>query len=179
VVRMDTLSRSKQRATTPPAFQRWQEAARELIFEITLAAEQIAAARDMMGQPVFRTDPAWRVIAAVARSPYCLAIADLGRALQVRRQVAHRLAHAAAQRGYIDLVPNPHDRRILQALLTPLGRNELAAAKSIENRWLLAVLNGLGDRDMATTTHVVRVIRQRIARDARELARQKRIPLKS
>jgi len=34
------------------------------------------------------------------------------------------------------------------------------------------LLNGLGDHELAATTHVVRVIRQRLERDARELARR-------
>jgi DNA-binding MarR family transcriptional regulator len=116
---------------------------------------------------------------AVERSPYCLAIADLARALGVPKQFAHRLAHRTAQLGYVELAPNPDDRRILQVLLTENGGSELAAARSSVRIWLAAVLNGLGDHDMRTTTHVVRVIRQRLERDARELAQSKRIPLES
>jgi 8-hydroxy-5-deazaflavin:NADPH oxidoreductase len=67
----------------------------------------------------------------------------------------------------------------LQALITPRGRAELTAAQKQESIWLATVLNGLGRHEMAATTHVVRVIRQRLQRDARELARRKRIPLQS
>jgi hypothetical protein len=41
------------------------------------------------------------------------------------------------------------------------------------------LLNGLGDREAATAIQVLRVIRQRLERDARELARGNAIPLKS
>lgn len=102
------------------------------------------------------------------------AIADLGRALRIRKQSAHDLAHAAARRGFIELAPNPDDRRILQALLTPRGRAELTAIRSVEKLWRITLLNGLADQPLATATHVVRVIRQRLERDARELARPKR-----
>ena len=122
---------------------------------------------------VFRTDGVWRVLKTIASSHYCLAIADLGRALGVRKQVAHELAHSAARAGVIELAPNPHDKRILQALLTPKGRAELAAARHAETVWLATLLNGLGDHELAATTHVVRVIRQRLERDAREWARHK------
>jgi DNA-binding MarR family transcriptional regulator len=98
-----------------------------------------------------------------------LAIADLARALGVRRQVAHELAHSAARKNLIELAANPQDKRILQALLTPRGRAELAAARIAESVWLTTLLNGLGDHEMTAATHVVRVVRQRLERDAREL----------
>jgi DNA-binding MarR family transcriptional regulator len=144
----------------------------DLIDEITISAQLIAAARDGNGEPIYRTDRAWRVLATVARSPYCLAIADIARALGVRKQTAHALAHAAARAGVIELAPNPHDKRILQALLTPRGRAALAAARSAETSRLATLLNGLGDHELKATMHVVRVVRQRLERDARALERR-------
>lgn len=155
-----------------PPFQRRRAAEDDLIDEITSVARRVASARDAYGQPIFRTDGIWRVLTTVATSRYCLAIADLARALGVRKQAAHELAHAAARVGVIELVPNHQDKRLLQALLTPRGRSDLAAARSAHTLWLMTLLNGLGDHDMATATHVVRVIRQRLERDARELARR-------
>src|SRR5688572_27035716 len=109
-------------------FQRRRVAEQDLINEITAATQFIAEARGFDGERLYRTDGNWRVLAAVARSPYCLAIADLGRALRVRKQTAHELAHAAARAGVIELESNPHDKRILQLLLTPRGRAELTAS---------------------------------------------------
>jgi DNA-binding MarR family transcriptional regulator len=145
----------------------------DLIDELTIAAERIAAASDWYGEPVYRTDGVWRVLATVARSEYCLAISDLARTLRVRKQVAHELAHEAVRAGVVELVPNPQDKRILQLLLTPKGRAELAAARTAEKVWLATLLNGLGDHELAATLRVVRVIRQRLERDARELERYK------
>jgi DNA-binding MarR family transcriptional regulator len=162
-------SGAKTRTRQPP-FQRRLIAEQDLIYEIDRAARAIADARDLAGRPVYRTDPVWRVLSTVAHSDYCLAIADLGRAMRVRKQAAHELAHAAVRAGVVDLEPNPQDKRILQLLLTPYGRSQLAAADSAERLWLATVLNGLGDRELAATTHVVRVIRQRLERAAREWA---------
>jgi len=150
-----------------PPFEHRRVAEHELIDEITSAARRIAEARDWNGDRIFRTDGVWRVLSTVASSHYCLAIADLGRALGVRKQTARQLAYSAARARVIDLEPNPHDKRILQALLTPKGRSELAAVQHAEAAWLTTLLNGLGDRELAATTHVVRVIRQRLERDAR------------
>ncbi len=110
-------------------FQRRRVAEQDLIDEITSAARRIAEARDWNGDPVFRTDGVWRVLSTVASSHYCLAIADLGRALGVRKQTARQLAYAAARARVIELAPNPQDKRLLQALLTPSGR-ELARRKA-------------------------------------------------
>ena len=142
----------------------------DLIDEIVSTARRIAEARDWNGELVHRTDGIWRVITTIASSPYCLAIADLGRALHVRKQVAHELAHEAPRQRFIDLESNPHDKRILQAVLAPRGRAELAAARPAEEIWRATLLNGLGDHELKATTHVIRVIRQRLERDARELA---------
>ncbi len=159
-----------------PPFQRRRVAEQDLVNEITVATQCIAKARGFDGERLYRTDGNWRVLAAVARSPYCLAIADLGRALRVRKQTAHELAHAAARAGVIELEPNPDDKRILQLLLTPRGRAELTASRIAETAWLTALLSDLGDHELARTTHVVRVIRQRLERDAREWARHKAKP---
>lgn len=169
---MRTDPRQNIRPRGAPFVQR-RLAEHDLIDEITSAARRIAVARDMNGEPVYRTDGIWRVLATVASSSYCLAIADLARALGVRKQTAHRLAHAAAQARVIELAPNPHDKRILQALVTPRGRAELAAARTAEEIWLATLLNGLGDQELKATIRVVRVIRQRLERDARELERHK------
>jgi DNA-binding MarR family transcriptional regulator len=170
VMRSDGLESERQHGA--PLEQR-RLAEHDLIDEVASATRLIAVARDWNGEPIYRTDRVWRVLATVARSPCCLAIADLGRALGVRKQTAHALAHAAARARVIELAPNPQDKRILQALMTPKGRAELAAARTAEEVWLATLLNGLGDRELEATVRVVRVIRQRLERDARELERHK------
>ena len=57
--------------------------------------------------------------------------------------------------------------------MTPRGRAELAAARTAERILLARLLNGLGDHELKGALRVVRVIRQRLERDARELERQK------
>ena len=161
-----------ERPRGAPLVQR-RLAEHDLVDEITNAAQRIADGRDWNGEPVYRSDGVWRVLATVASSSYCLAIADIARALRLRRQAAHRLAHQAVRAGVIELVPNPQDKRLLQAEVTPNGRAQLAAARIAEQAWLTRLLNGLGDHELKATLRVVRVIRQRLERDARELARQK------
>jgi len=60
--------------------------------------------------------------------------------------------------------------------LTPRGRAELAAARTAEEIWRATLLNGLGDHELKATTHVIGVIRQRLERNARELAQSRARP---
>lgn len=159
--------------------QRGRQARTDLIDELTLAAQRIGEAHTPDGELVFPTDAETRLLRAVERSRYCLAIADVARVLSVWRQAAHRVAYRAAALGRLELLPNPDDARILQLFLTTLGRSYLSGLRTAESTWLTALLNGLGEHEMATTMRVVRVIRQRLERDARELAQRKPIPLKS
>ena len=107
---------NRDAATELPALTVWRNAAFDLRREITATAEAIADARTIHGEHIIRTDAPWRVVEAVAHSHYCLAIADVARVLGVARQTAHPFVHAAARQGFLELMPNPHDRRILQLL---------------------------------------------------------------
>jgi DNA-binding MarR family transcriptional regulator len=149
-------------------FDRWREAANDLLYEITTTSDRIVAARTASGERVQRTDALWRLLETLERSRYCLAIADVARALGVTRQTAQPLCRAAAGAGFVELLPNPDDRRILQLFLTPQARAELARVRSAEAIWLHVLLAGLKDWHMTTVTHVLRVMRLRLERDERE-----------
>src|SRR5258705_11415510 len=152
----------------------WDLAATELIDEIVATAERVAAACAPSGDRVFPDDAESRLLRVVTRSPYCLAIADVARALRVARQAAHKLVYGAVAAGHVELLPNHDDRRILQVFLTAQGRAELARVRTAEGVWLRLLLSGLPDRQLATVTHVLRVIRQRLERDERERRRVER-----
>jgi DNA-binding MarR family transcriptional regulator len=163
---------------TVRARDRWRVSATELLEEIVSAAERIGAAHSAFGAPIFPTNAEARLLRTLEKSRYCLSLADVARALRISRQAAQQLAHAAVATGRVELEPNPDDRRILQAFLTPAGRAWLKATSAAQRTWLIVLLNGLDDRQMATTSHVLRVIRQRLERDARELAQRKRADAK-
>jgi DNA-binding MarR family transcriptional regulator len=133
-----------------------------------------STARNWAGERAQRADAKWRLLEALERSRYCLAIADVARALGVKRQTAHELVHATVATGHVELLPNPDDRRILQVFLTARGRGELSRVRTAEGVWLQLLLSGLADRQMAMVTHVLRVIRQRLERDERERRRLSR-----
>lgn len=139
----------------------------ELIEEVVATAEHLAAARDLDGETIVRTDPVWRLLVTLERSSYCCSISDAARLLSLSRQRAHQTARDAERARLVGLATNPDDRRIVQVLLTRSGRAELAATRSREVGWLNTLLNGLDDRRLAVTAHVLRVIRQRLQRTER------------
>ncbi len=158
------MSGARNKLRTRP----WDIAATELIDEIVATAARIAAARASSGERVLPDDAQSRLLRAVAGSSYCLAIADVARTMRITRQAAHKLVYGAVATGRVELLPNPDDGRILQVFLTPRGRGALARARTAEGVWVQLLLRGLADRQMASVTHVVRVIRQRLERDERE-----------
>ncbi|HEY8520848.1 MAG TPA: MarR family winged helix-turn-helix transcriptional regulator [Gammaproteobacteria bacterium] len=140
----------------------------ELIEEILATAEQIATASHPDGERVFRTDHRWRLLRAIERSHYCFSISDLARVLRIPRQRAHEVVTAAAKARDVKVLPNRDDRRILQVFLTGQGRTMLAASRLRRSTWTSVLLNGLGDRELRATIHILRVIRHRLLRDEKE-----------
>lgn len=152
----------------------WHREALALVDEITATAERIAAARGRWGQLVRRSDLRWRLLCAVESDDGRLTISDLGRALGISRQAAHRLACAAEREREVELRTHPCDRRILQLALTPFGKQTLEDARAEEVMWVTALLYDLEPREMRRTTHILRVIRHRLLRNERERRAQKR-----
>lgn len=144
--------------------ERWAAAEAELIEEIAEAAAKIAAARGPGGEAVFRTDPVWALLTTIERSHYCCSPSDIGRLMKISRQHAQRLAVKAERAGVVELARNDHDRRIVQILLTKSGRAEISQARRDRRIWTARPLLGLDLPRLTTATHVVRVIRQRLAR---------------
>jgi hypothetical protein len=80
-----------------------------------------------------------------------------------------RHALAAAQVGVVELFKAPEDRRAWQVALTPTGRRALEQHRVPQFAWIATLLNGLETSKMHSTQHVLRVIRLRLERYAREL----------
>ena len=114
---------SSQHPPRPPN-NRWHVAAVDLIDEIVTTAACIGSACEPTGERVYPADAGLRLLRVLEKSHCCLAIADVGRALHISRQAAHKLVYRAARVGRVEVLTNHQDRRILQVLLTPAGRFE-------------------------------------------------------
>lgn len=146
----------------PPGFARWNMEATELIHEIRSTARCLADPMALEGCPLFPSGSLWALFEALTRSRGVPAIVDVARSLRVSKQAAHRIVRSAARAGYIELVSNPGDRRILQVRLTGAGRAMLADARARETRWAIVVLNGYSLRELRQVSVLLRVLRHRV-----------------
>jgi len=170
----NVLSNTRRKVNGRQKMAARNHAQTELVREIVATSERIAAARSSNGEPIYRTDSLWSLLRALETSQYCCAIADAARLLGVSRQRAHLIVRTAERRGVIELLTNPDDRRIVQLQLTRAARGELTAARALEGTWIANLLLGLDEHRLATTTHVLYVIRQRLRRDERHVAQPAR-----
>jgi DNA-binding MarR family transcriptional regulator len=146
----------------------WLLEATAFVRDIVATSARIERASAPDGELVVRTDAQFALLATLERLEGCPALADLGRAVGISRQAARELAIAAARAGTVELLPNAADRRIVQIVLTPLGRRILAEAGSRERPWAARLLTGLATREMRLVAHVLRVLRRRLRREEQE-----------
>ncbi len=162
-------------ATELPALTAWRNAAFDLRREITATAEAIAEARTVYGEQSHSHRRA--VARRRGRRAFALLSGHRRRRPRARRRAPDRPPVRSAPppaRASSSSCRTPTTAASFSCCSRRAVRPSSTAADERESSWLNVLLNGLGDRDMAVTTHVLRIIRQRLQRDARELARRKR-----
>jgi DNA-binding MarR family transcriptional regulator len=141
------------------------------LHEILNVADRLREARAFDGEPALPLGRQAQVLRAIERCGGAPTFSDLGRLLRVSRQAARKLALAAERRGVVELFTSPDDRRALQVALSPRGRRVLDAQRMPEFAWVFTLLGGLEPNAMRSMSRVLRVIRQRLERDAAERRR--------
>ena len=160
----DAMHRERRRY----AGKLWRNEAVKFIREIAATAELMQKARGDDGELVFRTDARYRLLSALERIGGDPSISELARMLRISKQAARQGVIVAARAGLLELLPDPFDRRSIRIALTPRARHALASAHACEFSWVIALLSGLGTREMRLVAHVHRVIRRRLQRNERE-----------
>jgi DNA-binding MarR family transcriptional regulator len=142
---------------------RWLSQALELMDEIQWTARALAELRHSLVRDFGLDRRRWAVLLAISRSHYTLSISDLARALKQTRQSTHRMAVAMARSGWLELLPNRDDRRLLQIALTRGGKSVVA---QIRQRYRMSVLTfcaTLDTREMRATAELLKLVRQEMA----------------
>jgi DNA-binding MarR family transcriptional regulator len=106
----------------------------------------------------------WKALAAIHHSTFTLSISDLARHLRCRRQSAHSLVLGLARAGWVHLLPNPDDRRLIQIELVSSRRAALMSVEARLSHWLLMMTFDLGDNELIKLVRTLRSVRGRIAR---------------
>ena len=138
---------------------------------IIAAADRLRTARRFDGAPALRFDRRWTLLVAIEKCRGCPTLSDLAKMLGVRKQSIRALVVAAERAGVVEIFPSSSDRRAYQVALTPAGRGTLSADRLPESSWTFTLLNGLTPAAMRSTTQVLHVVTQRLARDEREMRR--------
>jgi DNA-binding MarR family transcriptional regulator len=158
----------------PPRFVQWRFEATELVHEIRSTARCLADPLAIEGEPLFPSGPLWSLLVTLTRLRAVPAIADVARALRVSRQAAHRIVRSAARAGYVELMSNPRDRRIIQVRVTDGGRTMLAGARAREAQWAFVMLNGYSLHQLREVSAFLRLLRHRVLTFERERDRDMR-----
>jgi DNA-binding MarR family transcriptional regulator len=160
-----------RRAKGRPLFADYHTEASAFLFEILRVADALRAAKTASGSLAFEGGRRAQVLAAIDRCGGAPAFADLARFLHVSGTAARTFALDAATAGLVELFPSPDDKRSWQVGLTPAGRAAVEARRMPEFGWVFTLLGGLEPSAMRDTERVLRTIRLRLERDARDRRR--------
>jgi DNA-binding MarR family transcriptional regulator len=72
----------------------------------------------------------WQVLGALGYSPSPLPVAHIARNMGITRQAVQRVVDLLAERGLVELKPNPHHQRAKLVALTPAGHTALSSAET-------------------------------------------------
>ena len=97
----------------------------------------------------------WQVLGALGYSPVPLPVAHIANNMGLARQSVQRVVDLLEARGLVRLEPNPHHRRAKLVVLTPAGRDALAAAEKAEEPLTRLVLDRIGTKRIAVTLAVM------------------------
>lgn len=152
-------------------FDDYHTEASAFLFEILRVADALRAARAADGSLAFAAGRRAQVLATIERCGGAPSFADLARLLRVSATAARTFALDAAAVGLVELFPSPDDKRSWQVALTPAGRAAVAARRMPEFGWVFTLLGGLEPGAMQGCERVLRTIRLRLERDARDRRR--------
>ncbi len=106
----------------------------------------------------------WRALVAINRSSFTMSISVLARNLRLARQSVHSMVLGLERAGWIRLLRNPDDRRLVQIEMTDRGRSLIYNTETRLGTWLLLMTFDLSERELIKLIHTLRSIRARIAR---------------
>jgi DNA-binding MarR family transcriptional regulator len=152
-------------------FDDYHTEASAFLFEILRVANALRAAHAADGSPAFPAGRRAQVLAAIERCGGAPSFADLARLLRVSGTAARTFALDAAAVGLVELFPSLDDKRSWQVALTPAGRAAVEARRMPDFAWVFTLLGGLEPSAMRDTERVLRTIRLRLERDARDRRR--------
>jgi DNA-binding MarR family transcriptional regulator len=128
------------------------------------AAASLNATEAQICKEIGLTPEHWAALSAIKRMPRSLSLSQLARQLKHRRQSTHTLALNMERAGWIRLLPNPDERRLVQMELTADGHRVLGIAEARRNAWLITMTYDLEESDLNALLSRMQALRHRIVR---------------
>ena len=118
---------------------------------------------DRLVRPFGLTSARWQVMGAIAYADRPQPVAWLARDLGANRQNVQRIVNELVQEGLLHFESNPHHKRAQLVVLTAAGRCAYDDAIRSWNPAADDLAKSLSSDELATTLHVLSVLRSRLA----------------
>lgn len=110
------------------------------------------------------TLPRFDLMAQLERAPEGLKMGELSRRLMVTGGNVTGLVDPLVDGGLVERVPVPGDRRAAAVRLTTQGRGAFLAMAGEHERWVVAMMAGLGERERRELADLLAKLKQSVAR---------------
>ncbi|THV27334.1 MarR family winged helix-turn-helix transcriptional regulator [Glycomyces paridis] len=144
---------------TPRAF-----AVSELAIEVFRANGALLAAGDALARPAGLTSARWQVLGVIDHGP--LTVADIARAMGLRRQSVQQTAESLVVEGLAAFRDNPRHRRARLLAATDTGRRALADVERRHAEWADDLAAALDASAITAATEALRALTARLDRSA-------------
>lgn len=128
---------------------------RDLVISIFGTSGRLVEAGNHLVRDAGLTTAWWQVLGALGYSPVPLPVAHIARNMGLARQSVQRVVDLLVSHGLVRLDKNPHHRRAKLVLLTPAGRDALAAAEAAEEPLNRLILHRIGSDRIAAALEVL------------------------
>ncbi len=132
----------------------------DLVLEVFRLNGRLLAAGDALCTPLGLTSARWQVLGAIDDGP--LPVSAIARGMGLTRQSVQRTVDVLAREGLVETLPNPEHKRAYLVALTEPGRDRLDDVTRLQERWAAEVADGLDPADLAATTRLLTVLRDRL-----------------
>jgi DNA-binding MarR family transcriptional regulator len=128
----------------------------ELAIEVFRANGALIAAGDALARPAGLTSARWQVLGVIDHAP--ATVADVARAMGLRRQSVQQTADALVADGLAAFVDNPRHRRAKLLDPTSTGRLALAEVERAHAAWADALAATLQPSQIEAATAALRAL---------------------
>ncbi len=121
----------------------------------------LIAEGDSMTRDLDLTSARWRVIGAVALSSSGLTVPGIARVLGQSRQAVQRMTDVMVKDGLVKYSANPKHKKSVLVNLTEEGKSTYNLLREVQDPWVLATTDDIGQEDLETSLFVVRRLIQK------------------